>query len=183
MVSVQAKLEWKAKLCEQCLEQPEGQVAEADARQVVPKKPLNSFQYFYKSLECQNQLEDKEGKEKLKAAGALWKDLARAISFSKDAYKVLGVCMEHMLELFFHRGHLVASHCRRKSLKKEDLALGQVLSCEDKVQRSLTECQEKMRSEALHLEKTLRQQKKRQIRDVQAPKTPPSAKRARSPME
>ena len=91
--------------------------------------------------------------------------------------------VEHMLELFFHRGHLVASHCRRKSLKKEDLALGEVLSCEDKVQRSLTECQEKMRSEALHLEKTLRQQKKRQIRDVQAPKIPPSAKRARSPME
>lgn len=88
-----------------------------------------------------------------------------------------------MLELFFHRGHLVASHCRRKSLKKEDLALSEVLSCEDKVQRSLTECQEKMRSEALHLEKTLRQQKKRQIRDVQAPKIPPSAKRARSPME
>ena len=75
MVSAQAKLEWKAKLCEQCLEQPGGQVAEADARQVVPKKPLNSFQLFYKSLECQNQLEDKEGKEKLKAAGALWKDL------------------------------------------------------------------------------------------------------------
>ena len=90
--------------------------------------------------------------------------------------------MEHMLELYFHRGHLVASHCRRKSLKKEDLALGELLSSEEQVMLSLSQYQEKMLSEAAGVEKTARQQKKRQIQEVRSPKTP-RTKRARSPME
>lgn len=76
--------------------------------------------------------------------------------------------MEHMLELYFHRGHLVASHCRRKSLKKEDLALGELLSSEEQVMLSLSQYQEKMLSEAAGVEKTARQQKKRQIQEVRS---------------
>jgi histone H3/H4 len=62
-----------------------------------------------------------------------------SIKFNKESQRLVGYALEQLLTLFFHRGQLAASHRKRKSVQACDLKLGQTLSDESAVLKSLQE--------------------------------------------
>ena len=93
--------------------------------------------------------------------------------------RLVGYALEQLftVTLFFHRGQLAASHRKRKSVQACDLKLGQTLSDESAVLKSLQETQEQMAAEAKHSETIARQRKRKVIREV--PEVPRRQRRIR----
>ena len=81
---------------------------------------------------------------------------------------MVGYALEQLftVTLFFHRGQLAASHRKRKSVQACDLKLGQTLSDESAVLKSLQETQEQMAAEANHSETIAHQRKRKMIREA-----------------
>ena len=99
-------------------------------------------------------------------------ELPRTFRFDKDSQAVLAFAIEQMLTVYFHRGQLCAQHAKRKSLRCEDVQLGETLSNEELVLKSLQDQQHKQMQEAKAAELVARTKRRRLVCTSSAPKTP-----------